>query len=132
MAALDDLMITGALQATNRMDIEMLLNPVKESQNIQGTSDKEIFNAVMKCRNALEVAPNAGGDDVDDTSPYESIPSCREVLQAASVINQYVQNINDPLAHKVEAVFNSLGRQTRYESQSDKVDIRITDFFKYS
>ena len=34
------------------MDLESLLNPVEESQNMQETSDEEIFDAVMKCRDA--------------------------------------------------------------------------------
>jgi hypothetical protein len=96
---------------------------------MQETSDEEIFDAVMECRNAQEDASNMGGDDVDDTSPCEPLPLRCEMLQAALVINRYVQNIDDPLARRVEAVLGSLGRQTRYESQHDKVDSKITDFF---
>jgi hypothetical protein len=129
-AALNDLVATGALQARNRMDIENLLNPAEESQNMQETSDKEIFDAVMECRKARENAPITGGDDVDDTSPCEPLPSRCEVLHAALLINRYVQNIDDPLARRVEAVLGSLGRQTRYEAQHDTVDSKITDFFE--
>ena len=52
------------------------------------------------------------------------------MLQAALLINQYVQNIDDPLAQKVEAVLGSLAHQTRYEAERDKVDLKITNFFK--
>jgi hypothetical protein len=128
--ALDDLVATGALQAGNRMDIESLLNPTEESQNMQETSEEDIFDAVMECRNAREDEPITGGDDVDDTSPCKPPPSRCEVLQAALIINRFVQNIDDPLARRVEAVLGSLGRQTCYESQCDKVDSKITDFFK--
>jgi len=131
-AALDDLVATGALQARNRMDIENLLNPVEESQNMQETSDKGIFDAVMECKKARENAHIMGGDDVDDTSPCEPLPSRCEVLHAALVINRYVQNIDDPLARRVEAVLGSLGRQTRYEAQLDKVESKITDFFEHA
>jgi hypothetical protein len=48
-------------------------------------------------------------------------PSRRKVLQAAMVINRYVQNIDDPLARRVEVVFGSLGHQTRYESQRSMI-----------
>ena len=127
-AALDDLVATGALQASNRMDLESLLNPVEETQNMQETSDEDIFDAVMMARE--DVAPNTVGDDVDDTSPCEPLPSRCEVMQAALLINRYVKNINEPFARKVEAVLGSLGRQTRYESQRDRVDSKITDFFE--
>lgn len=45
-----------------------LLNPIEESQNMQETLDEEIFDAMIKCRNAREDLSNVGGDDVDDTS----------------------------------------------------------------
>ena len=83
---------------------------------------------MIGCRNAQD-ASNAGGNNVNNTSLYEPIyiPSYHEVLQAASVINQYVQNINDPLACKVEAVLSLLGHQTHYKFQSDKVDCGCKD-----
>ena len=55
-----------------------------------------------------------------------------EVLRAALVINRYVQNINDLLARRVKAVLGSLGCQTRYEAQLDKVESKITDFFEHA
>ena len=54
------------------------------------------------------------------------------MMQAAMVVSWYVQNMDDPLARKVEAVLASLGRQTRYESQRDKAESKITDFFSRS
>jgi hypothetical protein len=105
-----------------------LLNPVEESQNVQETSDEEIFDAVMKCRDARENAPITGGDDVDDVLPCEPLPSRREVMQAALLINRYV--LDDPLARREEAMLETLGHQTRYEAQRDKVDSKITDFFE--
>ena len=86
----------------------------------------------MECRNAQENANNMGSDDVDDTPLWKPLPSHHEVLQAALAINRYVQNIDDPLACRVEAVLGSLGCQTHYESQLDKVDSKITDFFQLS
>ena len=52
------------------------------------------------------------------------------MLHAALIINRYVQNIDDPIARRVKAVLGSLGRQTRYEFQHDKVDSKITDVFE--
>lgn len=48
------------------------------------------------------------------------------------VVSRYVQNMDDPLARKVEAVLASLGRQTCYESQRDKAESKIPDFFSRS
>ena len=42
-AALDDLVTMGALQKTNRMDIDSLLNPVGELDILTETSDVEIY-----------------------------------------------------------------------------------------
>jgi hypothetical protein len=61
------------------MDLENLLNPIGESQNMQETSDDDIFGAVMKCRNAREDV--SGGDDVDGASPCKPLPSRCEVMQ---------------------------------------------------
>ena len=63
---------------------------------MQETLDEEIFDAVMMCSNAREDAPNTAGDDVDDTSPREPLPSRCEVIQAILLINRYVKNIDDP------------------------------------
>jgi hypothetical protein len=125
--ALDALVEKGALHTRNRMDIESLLNPVEESQDMEETSDEEIFKAVMECRAAQDDAP--GGDDVDDKSPCEPCPSRREALQALLLINRYVQTLDDPIARKVEAALSSLARQTRYEAENEKKDTKITDFF---
>ena len=89
----------------------------------------------MACSKARENAPNTGGDDVDDNSPCRPWPSrCEacEVPHAVSIINQYVWDLDDPLARKVEAVLGSLGHHTHHESQNDMLDTKITDFFKHS
>jgi hypothetical protein len=112
------------------MDIECLLNPVEESRNLQETSDEEIFRAVVECTSARENSSNTGGDDVDDDAPCEPCPSRCEVMNAALVINRYVQSLDDPLARKVEAVLGSLGHQMRQKSQIDMVDRKITAFFE--
>ena len=49
-AALDDLTSRGVLQASNRMTIEELLNPLDESINVDGATDDEIYKAVMDSR----------------------------------------------------------------------------------
>ena len=130
-AALDNLAATGVLQAQNRMDIESLLNPVEKSQMLLETLNEEIFELVMACLKAQENAPNTGGDDMDDDLPCKPWPSQCEVLHTMSIINQYVQNLDDPLAHKVELVLGSLGHRTLHKSQNNMVDTKITDKASY-
>jgi hypothetical protein len=73
-AALDDLVVTGALQETNRMDIDLLLNPVGKSHDLTETSDDEIYQAVINAINARANIEINGGDDVNDV-PLEPHPT---------------------------------------------------------
>ena len=45
---MNELESTGALQRSNRMDIESLLNPEGETEHLGGDAVKDIFNAVME------------------------------------------------------------------------------------
>ena len=93
-SALDDLVSTGALQRDNRMNIEALLNPAAEAQNLDEMTDEEICQAVQDARKA-EYEATDSGDHSDDEAPC---PTRREVLQAVSVINSYVDNLDDAIA----------------------------------
>ncbi|OJA14623.1 hypothetical protein AZE42_13790, partial [Rhizopogon vesiculosus] len=129
-SALDDLQATGVLQPKNRVDIEVLLNPPKESQMMDGARDEEICQAVLVARNAQEEGPINGGDvDVEDDSPLEPCPTHHEVFQAASVINRYVEHLDDPLARKLEAILASFGRQIHLEESRSMSPTRLTDYF---
>ena len=80
--ALDDLQSTGALQATNWMDIEALLNPAGEckSQTLDESTDEEIYQVVMDAVDACENIENNGGDDIDSNDgPVEACPTVCEV-----------------------------------------------------
>ena len=48
-----------ALTASNRMDIEELLNPIDESQVMDKTTDEEICQAVLDTHKAQEEGPVA-------------------------------------------------------------------------
>jgi hypothetical protein len=84
-ATLDDLVTTGALQKTNRIDIESLLNPEGKSHVLTETSDVEIYQAVIDAINAHANMEANGGDDADDI-PLVPRPTQRDVLKAASTI----------------------------------------------
>jgi hypothetical protein len=132
-AALDDLVATGALQGKNRMDIESLLNPADESQVLTGTSDEDIYQAVMDSIAARENIEINGGDDVnEDDIPIEPRPTRRDVLKAASTINKYLDDLDNPVARKLEALLGSFNRQLRLEESQSTKETAITDFFQRS
>lgn len=129
-STLDELVSTGVLQASNRMDIEGLLNSADESHVIDETTDEEICQAVLDARKAQEEGPINGGDnDIDNDAPVEPCPTRREVLQAASVINKYIDSVDDPVARKLEGILASFKRQMRLEMSFSMNSTQLTDYF---
>ncbi|OSC98101.1 DDE-domain-containing protein [Trametes coccinea BRFM310] len=124
--ALDSLVVTGALQTANRMDINSLLNPQVETEVFSEVSEEEIFEAV-------QVAQNAGGngDASDDISELavEKPPTRKEVLQAASVILRFSSTLDDTTARKMESALASFTRQTRLDAQRAMKETTITQYF---
>ena len=127
-AALDDLVATGALQKTNRMDIESLLNPVGESHVLTETSDIEIYQAVI---DAIDARANIeiNGDGGDDDVPLDPRPTRRDVLKAVSTITRYTDNMNESIARKLEALLGDFKRQLRLDETKQMKDSVLTDFF---
>ncbi|KAI0255924.1 hypothetical protein BJV78DRAFT_1151368 [Lactifluus subvellereus] len=94
------------------MDVEAMLNPSDELQMMVETTDEEFCQAVLAARNAQEEGSiNGGDDDVGDDALLEPGPTHREVSQAASVTNRYVERLDDPPVCKLEAILASFGRQ---------------------
>ena len=129
-AALDDLVATGALQKKNRMDIESLLNPDGESHILTETSDVEIYQAVMDAVEARENIEIMGGDDVDNDIPLDPRPTYRDVLKAVSTIRRYIDDLNDPIARKMEALFASFNMKLRLDKSRSMKGTVLTDHFK--
>ena len=129
--ALDELVATGALQTENRMDIDSLLNPAGESDVLTETSDQEIYEAVVDAIRARENVDINGGDDVDN-DPIEPLPMRRDVLMAVSTIEKYTNDLNDPMARKIEALLGSFNRQLHLEESRGMKDVVLTNFFKRS
>jgi len=92
-------------------------------------SDKEIYQAVIDSIVAHENIEINGGDDVDEDIPIEPHPTCRDVLKAVSTINSYIDDMNDPIARKFEAILSSFGRQLRLEATKSLKETVLTDFF---
>ena len=77
------------------MNIEALLNPSAKAQNLDETTDEEICQAVQDARKAEYEVTDSRDCRSDDEVPC---PTCREVLQAVSVINSYVSILDNTLA----------------------------------
>ncbi|KAF8149040.1 hypothetical protein B0H34DRAFT_667879 [Crassisporium funariophilum] len=112
------------------MDIESLLNPVGKSHVLTETSDIEIFQAVIDAIEERENIEINGGDDADDNLPIEPRPTRREVLKAVLTIGRYIEDMNDPIARKVEAILGSFNRQLRLDETKGLKNTTVTDFFQ--
>jgi hypothetical protein len=75
-------------------------------------SEDEIFRSVQDMLEAEQMMEVNGGCDVDDDA-IDPKPSRKEALMAAFTLRNYVADINEPFAHKLESVLASFGRQTR-------------------
>lgn len=131
---LDQLVSTGALQKSNRMDINDLLNPEEEIFDTDQTSDQAIFDAVMSSAVAREGADADGcsNDAEDDTPLPDPLPTHSDVLKAMSLVTQYTNSLDDALARKAEGVLKALQHQIRTEQAATFRESKITDFFNWN
>jgi DDE superfamily endonuclease len=131
-SVVEELIERGALQKANCMDIDALLNPADERHVIMETMDGEIYQAVLDARQTQEDALiNGGHDNIEDDSPVEPFPTYCEMLEAASVINKYVETLNSPLAWKLATDLASLSRQMHLERSQAIESMYITDYFTH-
>jgi hypothetical protein len=47
-----------------------------------------------------------------------------------STINKYVEEVNDPLARRIEALLGSLNRQLHIDEARNKKETFLTDYFQ--
>ncbi len=120
--ALDDLVKTGALQVSNRMDINSLLNPAAEVEAFSEILEEEIFNAVRD---------SAQEEEEDTQEEEEELPSPCDALQAAAVLIRFTGTMNDPVAQRLEEVLAGFSRQLRVDSQKAMASTSITDYFRH-
>ena len=128
--ALDDLENTGVLQSKNWMDIKALINPPDESRMTKDTTDEEICQAVLAAHE--KQTANGGDDTIEDDASPEPHPTYCEVFRAASVINRYVEHIDNLVARKLEATLASFGHQIRLERSQTLTTTQITDYFHHT
>ncbi|KIK78415.1 hypothetical protein PAXRUDRAFT_164093 [Paxillus rubicundulus Ve08.2h10] len=98
------------------MDIEELLNPAKERQDLFEATDQDICNAVMEAKVAQENTAAAGGSNELDNSDESVKPphTHKEALQAALILEEYISELDGPFAQKLEPLLGSFGKQTRF------------------
>ena len=131
--ALNDLERTGSLQQQNIMDIETLLNPPDESVIIDNATDNEIYQAVMDAQWAQDACLISGGDDVNNNDMMaEPLPTRREVLQAALLINTYLNQEDGPLTQKLDTLLDSFKCDLCLQESRVLSSTHITDYFTSS
>jgi len=109
--------------------MKALLNLPEESR-MEETTDEEICQAVLGVRDSQKEGALDG--DVDGDGVVEPCPTYREVCEATSIINRYVEHIDDPIAHKFEVMLASIGRQIRLERAQALTITHITDYFNHT
>jgi hypothetical protein len=94
-------------------------NHVDEDAVIEDATDEDIFEAVQKMLNRKEDHKKNGHDDDEEVEPKLSR---KEVLQATSILRQYVADLDDPFTRKMEAMLSTFGCETRREEAKTMVD----------
>ena len=117
------------------MDIAELLNPAIELSHIFDTSDDDIYQTVMDVKLAWE-SSNRDGDKVSNVNhqcsePIEPPLTHKEALQAMLVLHRYANEINDPLACKVEVMLGSFGQMTQVQEMKGMKDKKLTSYFTH-
>ena len=87
--------------------------------------------AAIKARENIDIN---GGDDIEDGSHghVDPCPTYRDVLKAVSTIRRYIEDLNDPIARKMEALFMSFNMKIHSDESRGMRSTVITDFFHRS
>jgi hypothetical protein len=85
-----------SISETDEAWLDNEANHVDEDAVIKDATDEDIFEAVQKMRNGEEDREKNGGDDDEEVEPKLSR---KEVLQATSILRQYVADLDDPHSH---------------------------------
>lgn len=100
VAALDELENIGALQRSNRKELEEILNPPGETHGFEEVTDEDIFNAVMEARRE---EGHHDDDDIDTDTLVEPTPTREEALEAALTVIRYIKDKDGAYYRELEA-----------------------------
>ena len=131
-STLDELQSLGILQQSNRMDLKHLLNPIEEQNYmLVKLSNQDICDVVLKAMAGKDDHADKRDDsDTEDEVAVRPQPTRSKTLEAISMIQSYVEDIDTPYARKVEDVLASFGRQTRVDGMKSARETKIFDFFQ--
>jgi hypothetical protein len=82
----------------------------------------------IKARENIDIN---GGDNVDDDSPMEPCPTRHEVLKALSTIGKCIEDLNDPIARKLDILLRTFNQQLHLK-ETQSMRSLVTDFFQKS
>jgi hypothetical protein len=71
-----------------------------------------------------------GGDDIEDNIPLEPHPTRCDVLKAVSTVRRYIDDWNNPIARKMEALLGSFNMQLHLDETRSMKSTVLTDFFQ--
>jgi hypothetical protein len=78
-------------------------------------------------RNNLEIN---GGDDVDEDGPVKPRLARSAILQASSMISDYLATENDPFAQEFEELLGTFSRRLHLDAAKSMKNTVLTDFFR--
>ena len=72
-------------------------------------------------------------DDINDGIPTDPYPTHCDALKAASTIcNRYIEDLNDPITRKMEALLATFNMKIRLDESRALKHTLLTDFFQRS
>ena len=84
----------------------------------------------MDAIDAREKIDINGDDDIDNNIPIEPRPTRREVLEVISTIGKYANDLNDPIARKMEAILGSFSWQLCLNETKSMQNAVLSYFFQ--
>jgi len=126
---LNNLESTGALQATNQMSINALLNPEGEHETMDESMDEKMYRVVIDTIGVCENIDKNSCDDLDSDGPMQTWPTDHEALQTAAIINRYIDKWDDPIAQKLEITLGSFNCELCLHQAKSMKSTVLTDYF---
>ena len=87
------------------------------------------MDAIKACEN-IDIN---SGDDIDAIQvPTDPFPTHHDVLKAVSTICRYIEDLNNPIAQKMEALLGTFNMKIRLDESRVLKNTVLTDFFQKS
>ena len=99
------------------------------------SADEKWLDQEVNTMKAIEARANIeinGGDDINDGIPTDPHPTHHDALKASSTIRRYIEDLNDPIAWKMEALLASFNMKIHVDESRALKHTLLTDFFQRS